>query len=220
VETAPDRRSKLRADNDLDLFISKLAGAFGQQLEAGFRRLELDQHPSPTPPPIKAPARAPAKAPEEARKDPPYFEPANSPAPVHVTKRGYWYAIINGRDGVNAVFADWVGGASEYVTGVPGATVKKYSDYNDAMERVQQHLQAEKGRTLPLPAPPPPYRGDDEESGLPSFRTRPKTTMSRPSLMLYGSDDPSAKNEDSVFGIDLGSDIDLREKLCPPRASC
>jgi hypothetical protein len=189
----------------LDELISKLAGAFGQQLEAGFQRLERGKARKDNP------SAAPTPPPSAPKKEAPYYEPA---APVPTTKRGYWYAVINGRDGVNAVFADWVGGASEYVTGVPGATVKKYSDYQDAMDRVEQHVHAEKAFSHQAPVAAPPVAHGI--AGIPAPKARPKSRMSRPPLMLYGSDDPSSKNEDEVFGIDLGSEIELREGLCPP----
>jgi hypothetical protein len=190
----------------LDDLISKLAGAFGQQLEAGFKRLERDNPPGDTP------VLARPRPPPADTKSAPYYEPTDTPTQVQSTKRGYWYAVINGRDGVNAVFADWVGGASEYVTGVPGATVKKYSNYSDAMERVEQHVRAEKERSRPARVPYVPYG----EADAPSFKSQVKSKMNRPPLMLYGSDDPSAKDEDAVFGVDIGSEIELREGLCPP----
>lgn len=57
--------------------------------------------------------------------------------PAQATKQWCWYVVINGRDRVNMVFADWVVGASKYVTGVPGVNVKKYANYNDSIECVQ-----------------------------------------------------------------------------------
>ena len=40
----------------------------------------------------------------------------------------------------------------------------------------------------------------------------------RPPMLLAGPD-PSLKKDDEFFGIDLGSELELREALCPPDLS-
>jgi hypothetical protein len=57
---------------------------------------------------------------------------------VQLTK--HWYAVINGKGGVNSVFSEWIGGAAPYVTGVSGALSKKFSDFNEAWAHVEAHL--------------------------------------------------------------------------------
>jgi len=127
-----------------------------------------------------------------------------------------FYAVINGRNNTNQVFEEWIGGAQKFVTGVPGASVFKYEDYGEAWAQVERHLatQAEmelEGEELHNP---PSHGGSRTRMGRSMFEA-PEPELVYPPVTLL-SPDASAKKDDEIFGIDLGSEIRLREKLCPP----
>jgi hypothetical protein len=132
---------------------------------------------------------------------------------VQLTK--HWYAVINGKGGVNSVFSEWIGGAAPYVTGVSGALSKKFSDFNEAWAHVEAHLAtvqrlkdeedaknraATKARVLPA---------------IPNLPVIPLKSFPRPPLSLIGPD-PSMKKEDELFGFEFGSEMEARDNLCPP----
>jgi hypothetical protein len=52
----------------------------------------------------------------------------------------HWYAVMNGKGGVNLVYPEWIGGVAPYVTGVSGALSKKFNDFIDAWSHVESHV--------------------------------------------------------------------------------
>lgn len=130
----------------------------------------------------------------------------------------HWYAVINGKGGVNSVFAEWIGGAAPYVTGVAGALTIKFNDFKEAWEHVVSHVattkrlheeetEAERIMTatmtdlysVPVNNVPP--------ASLPSYPRSP--------LSLIGPD-PSMKKEDKLFEFEYGSEMEVRTKMYPP----
>jgi hypothetical protein len=129
----------------------------------------------------------------------------------------HWYAVINGKGGVNSVFPEWIGGAAPYVTGVSGALSKKFNDFNDAWAHVESHVattkrlyaeetEAARIRTATMTNL---YASEATES------TSPTPFYPRPPLSLIGPD-PSTKKEDELFEFEYGSEIEVRTKMCPP----
>jgi hypothetical protein len=130
----------------------------------------------------------------------------------------HWYAVINGKGGVNSVFPEWIGGAAPYVTGMAGALTKKFNDFNEAWDHVVSHVETtkqlqedaknERIRTaamtnlyMPVPA------NIVLPTSLPSYP--------RPPLSLIGPD-PSTKKEDELFDFEYGSEVEVRTRMCPP----
>jgi hypothetical protein len=134
----------------------------------------------------------------------------------HLTK--HWYAVINGKGGMNSVFPEWIGGAAPYVTGVSGALSKKFNDFNEAWEHVEKHLSTVQRlkdeeeaviggadvRRAGLSITPPPLTAGPSPMNFP-----------RPPLSLIGPD-PSMKKDDELFGFEFGSEVEARDNLCPP----
>jgi hypothetical protein len=133
-----------------------------------------------------------------------------------------WYAVINGKGGVNSVFPEWIGGAAPYVTGISGALSKKFNDFNAAWEHVESHLATVK-------------RLQDEDQAAMARRNNqgfmnlgvpevapsipgPPIAYPRPPLSLIGPD-PSVKKEDEIFGFEYGSELETRTKMGAPGLS-
>jgi hypothetical protein len=58
-------------------------------------------------------------------------------------KKKDWYAVINGKGGINSIFPEWIGGATPYITGTRGALTKKFDSFDSAWEHVSSHLAIE-----------------------------------------------------------------------------
>ena len=120
----------------------------------------------------------------------------------------FWFAVVNGRHGVCNIFKTWEE-ASEFVLGYPGALVEKFKTRGEAMAFLDRHKVRLDGREVISPSNE--VLPDDEA-------TKPKATGDPeylPPMILIGPD-PSAKKSDEVFGVDLGSEMDLRASLLPP----
>jgi hypothetical protein len=129
----------------------------------------------------------------------------------------HWYAVINGKGGVNSVFPEWIGGAAPYVTGVSGALSKKSNDFNKAWAHVESHVATTK-RLWDEEAEATKAKNAvmaglyAESAGLPVV---PTITYPCPPLSLIGPD-PSTKKDEELFGFEFGSELDVRAKMCPP----
>jgi hypothetical protein len=131
-------------------------------------------------------------------------------------KKKHFYAVINGRNNVNRVFGD-AATAQTYVVHVPGATIFKYDDEEEAWAQIERHMKAkadfEGEERTNARDPRPMVEGRTTVGNL--FEAPANPQIAYPPLELMGPD-PSAKKDDELFGIDLGSEIGLRDKLCPP----
>jgi hypothetical protein len=130
-------------------------------------------------------------------------------------KKKKFYAVVNGRNNTNRVFTEWIGGAQDYVTNVKGACVDRYDDLDEAWAQVDRHVAAQAEFALAKEVLRISQSQGEGQAmgGLLQAAAPPKPCY--PPLTLLGAD-PSAKKDDEVFGIDIGSEIGLREKLCPP----
>jgi hypothetical protein len=147
---------------------------------------------------------------KDSRRKPPSVQDTPRPRGDHEKlKKKKFYAVINGRNGTNKVFTEWIGGAQDYVTGVPGAAVFKYEERSEAWAQVERHLATQEEFALENET----LQGDRTMGGL--FETNKPKPLAYPPLQLLGTD-PSAKKDDEIFGIDIGSELHLREKLSPP----
>ena len=110
-----------------------------------------------------------------------------------------WFAVAKGKHGVSNIFKSWEE-ASEFFLGIPGATVQKFKTRGEALTFLEssQHQNPPPSETPPAEAP-----------------TAVDAKDYRPPMILTGPD-PSAKKSDEVFGLDLGSELDLRAALLPP----
>jgi hypothetical protein len=178
--------------------IAGLIGEVTKQLQ-----LQMEQEFSRMSATLKANDKKGGRPAEEEVSTPPLLIPGE--------KKAWWYAVTNGRNNTNSVFGDWVGGASEYVTGVPGAAVKKYDSFEKAWEQVQRHIETQ------VEAPDDQYEGVNRATRAhPGGRLGSDVPVTpHPPVELLGPD-PSLKKEEELFEIDLGSEIELRESLCPP----
>lgn len=123
-------------------------------------------------------------------------------------KERFWYAVVNGRHGVWNIFKTWEE-ASEFVLGYPGALVEKFKTRGEAMAFLDRHKIRLDGKEVVSPS---------TEVLLDDGAPKPKVTGEPdylPPMVLIGPD-PSAKKSDEVFGVDLGSEMDLRASLLPP----
>ena len=135
---------------------------------------------------------------------------------------GWWYAVAKGKDGASGIYDSWAE-ASVMVNGVSGAIFRKFRDYEDAWDFVQRYLDriaanqtisADKNKPaaeIPVPIP------GGAPVGNPAGSQGPLAAVNSflPLLELAGPD-PSTKKEDELFGIDMGSEVELRDGLCPP----
>jgi hypothetical protein len=154
------------------------------------------------------------------------FSPGGAPAvasttPKEVPSSGgssvkYWYAVINGKGGVNSVFPEWIGGAAPYVTGVSGALSKKFSNFNEAWAHVELHVATAK------------RLGEEEAKVIKAWTEAmadlhvdlakspaPMVKYPQPPLSLTGPN-PSMKKEDELFEFEYGSEMEVRASMCPP----
>jgi hypothetical protein len=131
-------------------------------------------------------------------------------------KKKSWYAVINGKGGVNSVFPNWIGGAAPYVTGTSGALTKKFDSFESAWKHVSDHLAIEEALK----------KAEEEEihkamgANLLDTQTKPtaRGTYPRPPLGLLGPDE-SLKKEDAAFGFDFGSEFEVVKNSSPPGLS-
>jgi hypothetical protein len=141
----------------------------------------------------------------------------------HLTK--HWYAVINGKGGMNSVFPEWIGGAAPYVTGVSGALSKKFNDFNEAWGHVEKHLSTVQRlkEVEEVATDGTDVRTAGLSMALPSLTAtpptltagHPSTNFPRPPLSLFGPDQSMKKN-DELFGFEFGSEVEARDNLCPP----
>jgi hypothetical protein len=129
-----------------------------------------------------------------------------------------WFAVAKGKHGICNIFQSWEE-ASEFFLGVPGALVQKFQTRGEVLEFLESHQhEAAEERTRPSPrVRQPPMEGTDTNHPLP-LEINPRRGDAknyRPPMVLTGPD-PSAKKSDEVFGLDLGSELDLRATLLPP----
>jgi hypothetical protein len=204
---AADPNPEVLSAMDQQAMMTKMMESFGIEMMKKFRaEFPSEGVPSTT----TATKAAPKEAPKVIVKE--TANPTNFPIK-------HWYAVINGKGGVNSVFPEWIGGAAPYVTGVAGALTKKFNDFNEAWDHVVSHvattkrLQEEDAKTerirtaamvnlytpVPVDIVPP--------ASLPSYP--------RPPLSLIGPD-PSTKKEDELFDFEYGSEVEVRTKMCPP----
>jgi hypothetical protein len=142
----------------------------------------------------------------------------------------HWYAVINGKGGVNSVFPEWIGGAAPYVTGISGALSKKFNDFNDAWwSHVKSHLATTKrlleADTAAADTAAALARTTATDTAAVLARTAalailnpaPPNPVSypQPPLSLIGPD-PSTKKEEELFGFEYGSEVEARTSMCPP----
>jgi hypothetical protein len=119
-----------------------------------------------------------------------------------------WFAVAKGKHGICNIFQSWEE-AWEFFLGIPGALVQKFKTREEALEFLGSHQSSpEETRTTPDVIP-----SRMNTSG--SNYERPDAKNYRPPMVLTGPD-PSAKKSDEVFGVDLGSEVDLRPALLPP----
>jgi len=131
-------------------------------------------------------------------------------------KDSSWYAVANGKHGICNVFQSWEE-ASEVFLGVPGAVVQKFRTRGEALGFLESHHQATEGEE---PRSSPNIRQPNvERTHLDRTPSRGRVTINdknyRPPMALAGPD-PSMKESDKVFGLELGSEWDLRKALLPP----
>lgn len=124
-----------------------------------------------------------------------------------------WYAVAKGKHGICNVFESWEA-ASEVFLGVPGAVVQKFRTRAEALEFLESFhkgsSEGEEPSISPNPRPPNLERTSQDH--------HPKVQGDQgyiPPLVLAGPD-PSTKQSDKVFGLDLGSEWELRAALLPP----
>jgi hypothetical protein len=126
-----------------------------------------------------------------------------------------WYAVAKGKHGISNVFQSWEA-ASEVFLGVTGAVVQKFKTRGEALEFLTSyHRDGSKGEE---PSSSPNIRQPNVERtnrNPPMERVTVDDKNYRPPMALAGPD-PSTKQSDKVFGLDLGSEWDLREALLPP----
>jgi hypothetical protein len=130
----------------------------------------------------------------------------------------WWYAVASGRNGASNVFPSWAE-ASVEVVGVSGAIVKKFREFEDAMEFINDFQTSQapnRNKMTPAPRADPPNRMMHHyEVGNGPHQMLEGEKGYRPPMLLSGPD-PSAKKEDEVFLQDIGSEVELREGLAPP----
>jgi hypothetical protein len=141
----------------------------------------------------------------------------------------HWYAVINGKGGVNSVFPEWIGGAAPYVTGVSGALSKKFNDFNDAWSHVESHVAttkrlleadtaaADTAAAMAKTTATNTAADLARSAAMAILNPAPPNPVShpRPPLSLIGPD-PSTKKEEELFGFEYGSEIEARTNMCPP----
>jgi hypothetical protein len=144
---------------------------------------------------------------------------------------GWWYAVAKGKGGGSGIYDSWAE-ASVMVNGVSGAIYRKFRDYEDAWNFVQKYLDsiaaslgadilgAKKAYEKPTSEPegPKPAKPPEFPMGInksPRDAMREATNSLLPLLELAGPD-PSTKKEEEIFGIDMGSEIELRNGISPP----
>jgi hypothetical protein len=130
-----------------------------------------------------------------------------------------WFAVAKGKHGVCNLFQSWEE-ASEYFLGVPGAIVQKFGTRGEALTFLEDHQSTNSEAQMDSPSEdrvPQPRRPNNVlRSQRPVATPRQKEMDNyRPPMVLTGPD-PSAKKNDEVFGVDLGSEMDLRAALLPP----
>jgi viroplasmin and RNaseH domain-containing protein len=150
----------------------------------------------------------------------------------------WWYGVSDGKAGSD-IYSTWEEAGTNYL-GVSGAKVKKFRSYEDAEAFIGRYTidhpfseaEIEEGDTETVKK-----KGEPKGDGAPyqmGFHSaggyRPGYGLSgteplakdtayqggyRPPMVLSGPD-PSVKKDDEIFGIDLGSEMDLRTALSPP----
>jgi viroplasmin and RNaseH domain-containing protein len=125
-----------------------------------------------------------------------------------------WYAVANGKHGVCNIFNSWEE-ASEFVLGTSGALVEKFNTRGAALAFLGSNpqLSNEEMTTSPSDTEPKVVKKNTQRNS-PGALTGDGPNY-RPPMVLTGPD-PSAKKSDEVFGVDLGSEVDLRAALLPP----
>jgi hypothetical protein len=145
-----------------------------------------------------------------------------APEPMEVlpilepSKESTWYAVAKGKHGICNIFQSWEE-ASEFFLGVPGALVQKFKTRAEALEFLESNQQAsDGGKTSSSPSnPQSTMETPDTPRNPPVKQASVDDKNYRPPMALTGPD-PSAKKSDEVFGLDLGSELDLRAALLPP----
>jgi hypothetical protein len=127
-----------------------------------------------------------------------------------------WYAVAKGKDGISNVFQSWEA-ASESFLGVPGAIAQKFKTRGEAFEFLASHHRGNEGAGPTLsPNPREPWM---ERTNLnrnpPMEQVTTDSRNYRPPMALAGPD-PSTKQGDKVFGLDLSSEWELRKAILPP----
>jgi hypothetical protein len=141
---------------------------------------------------------------------------------------GWWYSVAKGKGGASGIYDSWAE-ASVMVNGISGAIYRKFREYEDAWDFVQKYLLQQAGSSGPPvqgvePSVPLPVAATEAPSFPMGSAVSPRDAMISagnsllPLLELAGPD-PSTKKEDELFGVDMGSEIDLRTGLCPPGLS-
>jgi hypothetical protein len=119
----------------------------------------------------------------------------------------FWYSVINPSQEVFGVYPSW-SEAMPHVTGVKGATCKKYRSFEDAtdhMNAAKVEVGETRGRSLGEPAIGKQERAVSVEDSRGFY----------PPDVLMGPD-PSKGNEDVFFGVDANlGESELRSALCP-----
>jgi hypothetical protein len=174
-----------------------------------------------------------------AMKPPPNANSGGAPT-------GWWYAVAKGKEGASGIYDSWaeasvmVNGVSgaiyrkfreyedawdfvqRYLDSVDasrnsGTTPKVIKeDDEDAMKEEERHKRAaaELALQVPIECKTAPSFGS-AESPRDFMRTRDATNSFLPLLELAGPDS-STKKEEEIFGIDMGSEIELRNGISPP----
>lgn len=118
-----------------------------------------------------------------------------------------WFGVAQGRRGAFGVYPTWAE-ATFLVTGVPGAVHGKFATVTEAMDFVERYRRLmsldEAGVADPTPVVAPIF---NPLPGAPPPVARPPLSLSGP--------DPSMKKEDELFGIDIGSEVELQAALSP-----
>lgn len=141
---------------------------------------------------------------------------ASEPPDLISTQDSIWYAVAKGKHGISNIFQSWEE-ASEVFLGVPGALVQKFKTRVEALEFLEANQQVS-GGDVPLSSPnilPPEVERNNVNSNPTAHQLKADAKNYRPPMALTGPD-PSMKKNDEVFGLDLGSELDLRAALLPP----
>jgi hypothetical protein len=119
--------------------------------------------------------------------------------------------VAKGKHGICNIYQSW-DEASEFVLGVPGALVQKFNTREEALEFLASHQQVSEGEKS---TSTPNNETADVNLIRPSKNQEIVDAKNyRPPMALTGPD-PSVKKSDEVFGLDLGSELDLRAALLP-----